>query len=43
MWVCQATRLLFKHAIAADSANADLTSIVRYVEDQAGFEIPKTR
>ena len=43
MWVCQATRLVFKHAIFADSANADLTNIVRYVENQAGFEMPKTR
>ncbi len=43
MWVCQATRLMFKHAIFADSANADLTNIVRYVEREAGFEMPKTR
>jgi 3-hydroxyisobutyrate dehydrogenase-like beta-hydroxyacid dehydrogenase len=43
MWVCQATRLLFKHAIFADSANADLTNIVRFVEREAGFEIPRTR
>jgi 3-hydroxyisobutyrate dehydrogenase-like beta-hydroxyacid dehydrogenase len=43
MWVCQATRLLFKHAIFADSANADLTSVVRHVEREAGFEMPKTR
>jgi 2-hydroxy-3-oxopropionate reductase len=43
MWVCQATRLMFKHAIFADSENADLTSIVRFVERNAGFEMPKTR
>jgi len=43
MWVCQATRLLFKHAIFADSENADLTNIVRFVEREAGFEIPRTR
>ena len=43
MWVCQATRLMFKHAIFADSANADLTNIVRFVEREAGFEMPKTR
>ena len=43
MWVCQATRLLFKHAIFADSENTDLTGIVRFVERSAGFEMPKTR
>jgi 3-hydroxyisobutyrate dehydrogenase-like beta-hydroxyacid dehydrogenase len=43
MWVCQATRLLFKHAIFADSESADLTNIVRFVEREAGFEIPRTR
>ena len=43
MWVCQAARLLFKHAIFAGSPDDDLTTIVRYVEHGAGFEIPKTR
>ena len=43
MWVCQATRLMFKHAIFADSENEDLTSIVRFVERGAGFEMPKSR
>jgi 2-hydroxy-3-oxopropionate reductase len=43
MWVCQATRLLFKHAIFADGENEDLTSIVRFVERNAAFEMPKTR
>ena len=43
MWVCHATRLLFKHAICADSENEDLTGTVRFVECNAGFEMPKTR
>lgn len=43
MWVCQAARLVFKHAIFAGSEDDDLTSVVRYVERGAGFEIPKTR
>jgi 2-hydroxy-3-oxopropionate reductase len=43
MWVCQAARLLFKHAIFAGSPDDDLSGIVKYVEDGAGFEIPKTR
>lgn len=43
MWVCQAARLLFKHTIFADTENEDLTSVVRFVERSAGFEMPKTR
>jgi 3-hydroxyisobutyrate dehydrogenase-like beta-hydroxyacid dehydrogenase len=43
MWVCQAARLMFKHAIFAGSPDDDVTSIVRYVEHAAGFEMPKTR
>jgi 2-hydroxy-3-oxopropionate reductase len=43
MWVCQAARLVFKHAMHQGAANEDLTAIVKYVERGAGFEIPKTR
>jgi 2-hydroxy-3-oxopropionate reductase len=43
MWVCQAARLVFKHAIFAGSPSDDLSNIVRYVERGAGFEMPKTR
>jgi 3-hydroxyisobutyrate dehydrogenase-like beta-hydroxyacid dehydrogenase len=43
MWVCQAARLVFKHAIFQGAAQEDLTAIVKYVERDAGFEIPKTR
>lgn len=43
MWVCQAARLVFKHAMAKGAAREDLTAIVKYVERDAGFEIPKTR
>lgn len=43
MWVCQAVRLVFKHAIFAGSADEDLTNVVRFVERGAGFEIPRTR
>jgi 3-hydroxyisobutyrate dehydrogenase-like beta-hydroxyacid dehydrogenase len=43
MWVCQAVRLVFKHAIFEGSPDDDLTSIVRYVERGAGFTIPQTR
>jgi 3-hydroxyisobutyrate dehydrogenase-like beta-hydroxyacid dehydrogenase len=43
MWVCQAARLVFKHAMYQGAAHQDLTAIVKYVEQDAGFEIPKTR
>ena len=32
-----------KHAMHKGAAKEDLTAIVKYVERDAGFEIPKTR
>jgi len=43
MWVCEAARLVFKHAMHKGAAREDLTAIVRYIERDAGFEMPKTR
>src|SRR6516165_7315743 len=43
MWVCQAARLVFKHAIHKGAAADDITAIAKYIERDAGFEIPKTR
>jgi len=43
MWVCQAARLVFKHAMFAGAGNDDMTTIVKHIERGAGFEIPKTR
>jgi 3-hydroxyisobutyrate dehydrogenase-like beta-hydroxyacid dehydrogenase len=43
MWVCQAARLVFKHAMFQGAAKEDLTAIVKYVERDAGFEMPRTR
>ncbi len=43
MWVCQAARLVFKHAMHQGAAKEDLTAIVKYIERDAGFEMPKTR
>ncbi len=43
MWVCQAARLVFKHAMFQGAAKEDLTAIVKYIERDARFEIPKTR
>src|SRR6516164_1930075 len=43
MWVCQAARLVFKHAIHKGAAADDITAIAKYIERDSGFEIPKTR
>lgn len=43
MWVCQAARLVYKHAIFRGAADDDISTLVRHVERGAGFEIPKTR
>ena len=43
MWVCQAVRLVFKHAIFAGSPDDDMTGIVRFIERGANFTIPQTR
>jgi 3-hydroxyisobutyrate dehydrogenase-like beta-hydroxyacid dehydrogenase len=43
MWVCEAARLVFKHAMHKGAAKEDITSIVKYLESDAGFEMPKTR
>lgn len=43
MWVCQAARLVFKHATFAGMKDRDVTEIVKVVERSAGFELPKTR
>jgi len=43
MWVCEAARLVFKHAMHKGAAKEDLTAIVKYIGRDAGFEIPKTR
>jgi 3-hydroxyisobutyrate dehydrogenase-like beta-hydroxyacid dehydrogenase len=43
MWVCQAARLVFKHAMFRGAAHEDLTMIVKHIERAAGFELPKTQ
>ena len=43
MWVCEAARLVFKHAMHKGAAKEDLTAIVKYIERDSGFEMPKTR
>ena len=41
MWVCQAARLVFKHAMFAGAASEDLSTLVRHIERGAGFELPR--
>lgn len=41
MWVCQAARLVYKHAMFAGRANEDLSRIVEVIEDGAGFSLPR--
>jgi 2-hydroxy-3-oxopropionate reductase len=43
MWVCQAARLMFKHAMFEGMEKKDITEMVKIVERGAGFELPKTR
>jgi 3-hydroxyisobutyrate dehydrogenase-like beta-hydroxyacid dehydrogenase len=43
MWVCQAARLVYKHAMFQGAADDDISTLVRQVESGAGFEMPKTR
>jgi 3-hydroxyisobutyrate dehydrogenase-like beta-hydroxyacid dehydrogenase len=43
MWVCQAARLVYKHAIFKGAEDDDISTLVRHVERDAGFEMPKTR
>jgi 3-hydroxyisobutyrate dehydrogenase-like beta-hydroxyacid dehydrogenase len=43
MWVCQAARLVFKHAMFAGAADDDLSTLIRHVERGADFELPKVR
>jgi 3-hydroxyisobutyrate dehydrogenase-like beta-hydroxyacid dehydrogenase len=43
MWVCQAARLVYQHAIFAGAADDDISTLVRHVEQAAGFAMPKTR
>src|SRR5438046_975200 len=43
MWVCQAARLVYKHAMFEGAADADISTLVRQVESGAGLQMPKTR
>lgn len=43
MWVCQAARLVFKHATFAGMKDRDVTEIVKHIEEGAQFQLPRTR
>jgi 2-hydroxy-3-oxopropionate reductase len=43
MWVCQAARLVYKHAMFEGRGQTDISQIVEVVENGAGFRLPKTR
>ncbi|HEV8678068.1 MAG TPA: NAD(P)-dependent oxidoreductase [Stellaceae bacterium] len=43
MWVCQAARLVYKHAMFRGAADDDISTLVRHVEEGAGFAIPQRR
>ena len=40
MWVCQAARLVYRHAVMAGRGGDDLSTMVRVVEQGAGFDMP---
>jgi len=42
MWVCEAARLVFKHAMHKGAAK-ETDPIVKYVDATPACEIPKTR
>ena len=41
MWVCQAARLVYKHALFEGRGNADLSRMIEFVERGAGYEMPR--
>ena len=43
MWVCQAARLIYKHAVFVAGEKPDITTVVKHVEKAAKFELPRTR
>ena len=43
MWVCQAARLVYKHAMFEGAEDNDISTLIQHVERGAGFEMPKKR
>ena len=43
MWVCQAARLVYKHAIFQGASGDDISTLVKHVERAASFEMPEIK
>jgi hypothetical protein len=43
MWVCQAARLVYKHAMFEGRADTDISRMVELVEKGAGYQIPEMK
>ena len=43
MWLCRTAQMMIHHAILAGSASDDISTMFRFVERGADFEMPKTR
>lgn len=43
MWICQAARLAYKHAVFTDGDKPDITTLVKHTERAANFQLLKTR
>jgi hypothetical protein len=43
MRVCEMAREVFRDAVRAGMSDKDVTEIVRFIEQGAGFELPRTR
>lgn len=41
MWVCQAARLVYKHAMFEGRSDTDISRMVEMVEKGAGYQLPK--
>ena len=41
MWVCQAARLVYLHAMQQGAARDDISTLIQHVERAAGFELPR--
>ena len=43
MWLCQAARLVYKHAMFEGRANVELSRMIEVIEKGAGFEMPRSK
>ena len=43
MWLCQAARLVYKHAMFEGRGNTELSRMIEVIEKGAGFEMPRAK